>query len=158
MPRFYFDFAKHKRYFEIGETPWTPTLSVFFGLDLALDKLLEEGMEKVFQRHSQVAQAMRNGARALGLRLLVADERYASNTVTSVLLPEGVDGGRLQDLLQREHGVVLAGGQGPLQGKIFRVGHMGYCTQADIQGVLTALKAVLPKVGGSGVHPARAPS
>ncbi|MBI4233035.1 MAG: alanine--glyoxylate aminotransferase family protein, partial [Chloroflexi bacterium] len=155
MPRFYFDFAKHKSYFERGQTPWTPTLSVLYGLDLALDKLLKEGMERVFQRHVQIGQQTRQGVKALGLRLLAEDERYASNTVTAIRIPEGVDARQLLGLLRTEHQVVLAGGQGSLDGKIFRIGHMGYCSPEDIQGALKALEVTLPKVRGKAGTPSR---
>ena len=152
MPRFYFDLPSAQRYLERGQNPWTPGVSLLYGLDVALDMLLKEGIEHVFSRHARTAEMTRQGVRALGLELL-AEEAYASNAVTAVKLPEGVDGGKLSSLLLTEHSVVLAGGQGPLQGKIFRVGHMGQVTEGDIQEVLHALETTLPKVG---FNPARA--
>ena len=135
MPRFYFDLQAAQRYLERGQNPWTPGVPLFYGLDVALDMLLEEGMEQVFRRHTHIANMTRQGVRALGLELL-ADDAHASDTVTSVKLPDGVDGGKLSELMRTEHSVVLAGGQGSLQGKIFRVGHMGPVTEEDIQEVL----------------------
>ena len=103
-------------------------------------------MGNVFERHAGIGRMTRSGVKELGLSLF-CDESVASNTVTAVNVPEGVDGGQLLDLMRREHRVVLAGGQGSLSGKIFRVGHMGLCTAEDIQDVLDSLAVVLPQVG-----------
>ncbi len=146
MPRFYFDVAAYKRSFENGQPPFTPTLSVMFALDLVLDRMLEEGMQSVFERHARVGDMTRLGMKRLGLSLF-ADERVASNTVTAVTVPEAVDGRGLLEVIREEHNVVLAGGQQSLSGKIFRVGHMGYCTPSDVQEVLDALAVALPKLG-----------
>ena len=83
----------------------------------------------------------------LGLELLCQDDRHASNTVTAIKVPAGVDGARLVGLMRTEEQVVLAGGQGKLARDIFRIGHLGYVTREDITEVLEALKRVLPKVG-----------
>jgi aspartate aminotransferase-like enzyme len=148
MPRFYFDFARHKSYFERGETPWTPALSVLFGLDVTLERMLAEGMPAVHRRHAAVGHKARDGLKALGLKLFAADERYASNAVTAVQVPPEVKAADLLGRLRTEHGVVLAGGQGPrMEGKVFRIGHMGFVSEADIDGVLGALRQVLPQVG-----------
>ena len=146
MPRFYFDLPAAQRYLERGQTPWTPNVSVFYGLDIAMDMLLEEGMERVFSRHAHIANMTRQAVRSLGLELL-ADERHASNTVTAVKLPEVVDGRALSGVLREEHSVVVAGGQGSLQGRIIRIGHMGQVTEQDIREVFRALEATLPKMG-----------
>lgn len=146
MPRFYFDMAEYKHYFEIGQPPFTPAVSVFFALDLALAKILKEGMGGVFERHASIGKLTRDGVRALGLSIL-PDEKVASNTVTAVKVPEGVDARKLLGILRQEYGVELSGGQAKLSGKIFRIGHMGYCTPQDIQEVMDALRAALPRVG-----------
>jgi aspartate aminotransferase-like enzyme len=114
---------------------------------MALDKLHEEGMENVYERHANITKLTRDGIRDLGLELLVEDDRLASNTVTAVKMPEGIDGSKLMSLTRTDENVVLAGGQGKLSGKIFRIGHLGYVTPEDIQEVLDSLKNVLPKVG-----------
>ncbi|MBI4311968.1 MAG: alanine--glyoxylate aminotransferase family protein [Chloroflexi bacterium] len=149
MPRFYFDLAAAKRYLQRGQTPWTPAVSVFFALDASLELIDKEGMESVFTRHAVVAKKTREGVKSLGLKLL-ADERYASNTVTAVRVPEGVKAADIISRMDKEENVVLASGQGKLDGKIFRVGHLGYCSEADIQGVIDGLKRVLPMVGYKG--------
>ena len=149
MPRFYFDMSAYKRYFEIGQPPYTPAISAMFALDLALQKIEAEGMGSVFERHASVAQMTRDGVKMLGLTLFPQDESFASNTVTAVKVPEGVDASKLLGLLRTEHDVVLSGGQQSLNGKIFRIGHLGQTTAEDIQGVLDALAVALPKAGFS---------
>lgn len=146
MPRFYWDFGQARRYLEIGENPWTPAISVVFAMTVALDMLLKEGIKNIFARHARVAQATRDGIKALGLPLF-ADPKHASNTVTSVSIPDGLDGAKLRQMLRTEYGVVLAGGQQKLDGKIFRIGHLGMVDESDIQEVLAAIKAALPRVG-----------
>ena len=147
MPRFYFDLSMAKSYLQTGQTPFTPNLSAMYGLSRALDVLLEEGMENVFGRHHTIAQLTRDGARDLGLELLVADEAYASNTVTAIKVPEGVDQKALMGKMRTEHNVVLAGGQGRMSADIFRIGHLGAVAKEDITEVMDALKIVLPEVG-----------
>ena len=147
MPRFYFDLSLARRSLEQGQTPFTPNLAALYGLSLALDKLLEEGLENVFGRHASIGQFTRDGVRELGLELLVADESYASNTVTAVKMPESVDGKRLMTLMSTEQNVVLAGGQGKMSDDTFRIGHLGHVTKDDINGVMAALRKVLPEVG-----------
>lgn len=149
MPKFYFDLAEAQWYLERGQTPWTPAVSALYGLSLALDKLLAEGLENVYERHANIGQFTRDGIKDLGLELLPQDEAYASNTVTAIKIPENVDGAKFVGNMRTEENVVLAGGQGKLSGKIFRIGHMGYVTEQDIEEVLEALKVVLPKVGFS---------
>ena len=149
MPRFYFDLKEAQSYLERGQTPWTPNLSILYGLSLALDKLLAEGMESVFQRHATLGRFTRDGVRDLGLELLAQDEAFASNTVTAIKIPESVDSSKFMGMMRTEEKVVLAGGQGKLSGKIFRIGHLGYVSREDIEEVLAALKVVLPKVGYS---------
>ena len=148
MPRFYFDVAQYKKYYEIGQPPFTPSVSVMFALDVALDQLLSEGMGSVYERHAAIGQFTRDGVRNLGLDLFPRDESSASNTVTAVTVPDGVDAAALVANLRTEHGVVISGGQASLAGKIFRIGHMGRTTEGEIQDVLDALEDVLPRVGG----------
>ncbi|MDA1127113.1 MAG: alanine--glyoxylate aminotransferase family protein [Chloroflexi bacterium] len=147
MPRFYFDLSMAKHYLETGQTPFTPNLSAMYGLSLALDILLEEGMENVFGRHATIAKFTRDGARALGLELLVGDEAYASNTVTAIKMPVGVDQKTFMGKMRTEHNVVLAGGQGRMSADIFRIGHLGAVEKSDITEVMDALAKVLPEVG-----------
>ncbi|MFQ6057571.1 MAG: pyridoxal-phosphate-dependent aminotransferase family protein [Anaerolineae bacterium] len=143
MPRFYFDFAAARRYLERGQNPFTPAVSLVYALHEGLQLMRAEGLANIIARHRRVGERARQGIRALGLRL-VADERHASNTVTAVWAPEGVDVKDLRRRLREEHGVELTGGQGPLAGRVFRIGHLGWVTEADIDSMLEALRAILP--------------
>lgn len=147
IPRYYFDYTKAKSYLEKGQTPWTPAISIYFAMDVALEKLRKEGLPAIHERHARLGQFTRDNVKALGLKLLAKDERYASNTVTAVWVPEGVDGPSLNKLMRTEYNTVLAGGQGPLTGKIFRIGHLGLVTQEDLQACFDALRQALPRVG-----------
>lgn len=143
MPRFYWDFTQAKNFMARGgQTPWTPAVSTIFAFSAALDILSKEGLPNIIARHARVAKKTRDGVKALGLKLL-ADERYASNTVTAVWPPEGVDPGKLRGVLRDKHQVVLAGGQGKLDGKIFRIGHLGWVDEGNIERVLLCLKLTL---------------
>ena len=146
MPRSYFDFSQAWNYLERGQTPWTPAVSVLCALDVALQQLIAEGLQEVFQRHARIGQMTRNGVKALGLELF-AHERWASDTVTAVEIPPGMDGAKPVERLRKEYNIILGGGQQALQGKIFRIGHMGYCFEQDIKEVLDALGEVLPQMG-----------
>jgi len=147
IPRYYFDYKKAKSYLEKGQTPWTPAVSVYFAMDVALKKLEAEGLANIHARHAKLGQYTRDNVKALGLKLLAADERYASNTVTAVVVPEGVDGAALNKMMRTEYNTVLAGGQGALTGKIFRIGHLGYVTEDDLRACFDALRQALPRVG-----------
>lgn len=143
-PRFYWDFAQAKRYLERGQTPWTPSVTTVYALAASLDMMLKEGLENIFARHARVGQAAREGIKSLGLSLF-ADERYASDTVTSVAASEGLEVKGMLKTLREEHGIELAGGQQTLDGKIFRIGHLGLVTVAEITEVISALRVVLPE-------------
>jgi len=146
MPRFYWDFTKAKNYLERGQTPWTPALSMVFALAVSLEMMLKEGLPSIIARHAGIGKATRDGIKSLGLSLF-ADESYASNTVTAVAASDGLDIKKMRKIMSEEHQVVLAGGQQRLDGKIFRIGHLGWVTEDDIKAVISALKVVLPQAG-----------
>ena len=146
MPRFYWDFAQAKRYLERGQTPWTPAISTVFALSVALEMMLTEGLANIIARHARVGKAARDGVKSLGLSLF-AEESHASNTVTAIKSPDGLEVRKMLRILRQEHQVVLAGGQQRLSGKIFRIGHLGWVTEDDIETVISALKVVMPQAG-----------
>jgi len=146
MPRFYWDFTKAKSYAEKGQTPWTPAIPAVFALSVALEMMLNEGLANIVARHARVAKAARDGIKSLGLSLF-AEETYASNTVTAVAASDGLDTKKLLRILREEHQIVLGGGQQKLDGKIFRIGHLGWVTEDDIKTVISALRVVLPEAG-----------
>lgn len=153
MPRFYWDWSSMKKSLEKGQNPVTPPVSLFYGLQVALKRMEAEGREHILARHTRIGDRTRTGVKRLGLSLLAADERYASNTVTAVWVPEGVDGKALTKLMRAEYDVVLAGGQQSLEGKIFRIGHLGLVSEADIDDCLNKLAEALPRLGFSVATP-----
>ena len=144
MPRYYWDFSKAKDYLQKGQTPWTPAVSIFYALNTTLDLMLSEGLASIFARHARVAQLARNEAQSWGLSLF-PEANYASNTVTAINASDNINVPKLIQLLRDEHEVVIAGGQGRLSGKIFRIGHLGMVNEKDMKIVLQALTKTLPK-------------
>ncbi len=148
LPRFYFDWELSRKNLEKWQHPTTPPVSLFYALDLALERMLEEGREAIFERHAQSGEYVRWRAKDMGLQLL-ADHPYASNTVTAIQIPEGVNAKALLKVLREEDHVVLGGGQGPLEGKIVRVGHLGSFEEADLVEAMDALERRLREAGFS---------
>lgn len=148
MPRYYWDFTLLRTSLEreIPETPFTPAVSIFYALQEGLRLLRAEGLEASFARHRRLARATRAGVEAMGLRP-VADAPCASSAVTAVWLPEGVSARALVDEMYARHRIVLAGGQGKLSGRIFRIGHLGHVQPQDILRCLEALEDVLLHLG-----------
>ena len=124
----------------------TPPVSLFYALDLALEMLLSEGLEAVFVRHRHMGEYVRRHVRAVGLHLL-ASPAHASNTVTAVRVPEGIDAKVLLNMLREHDQVVLAGGQEHLSGKMLRIGHMGCCEVRDLFTALNCLQVRLKEFG-----------
>jgi len=128
----------------------TPPISIVFALREALRIVFEEGLEAGWARHRQNQQALIAGLEALGIELFVPNAKDRLPTVTSVFVPKGVDDGRARRELLDEFGIEIAGGIGPLKGKIWRVGLMGYVSQAKhILFFLAALEKVLLDQGRS---------
>jgi len=145
MPRFYLDLRVHRESAAAGQTPFTPAIAVVYQVDEGLRLMQAEGKDGVFARHEACAAASRAGLRALGFELL-ADDLVASKTVTAAKLPEGEDWKPFNAAI-KAHGVVLAGGQGKLTGKIFRLGHLGSVTVDEILGVIAVLERVAIEQG-----------
>ena len=148
MPRFYFDLREAERYLELGQNPWTPAVSIFYGMDHALTKMLARGdMNETWDFHARIAQYTRDALTGLGLRLVATDLAHASNTVTAAYLPDGVTDEALLGMLRDEYDIIAAEGRGKLAGKVFRIGHMGYVSTEDIDDVTAALREALPRLG-----------
>jgi aspartate aminotransferase-like enzyme len=140
MPRFYLDLRTHRESAAAGQTPFTPAIAVVYQVDEGLRLMQAEGKEGVFRRHEACAAASRAGLQALGFELF-ADQRFASRTVTAAKLPDGHEWKPFNSAI-KAHGVVLAGGQGKLTGKIFRLGHLGSVTIDEILGTISVLERV----------------
>jgi serine---pyruvate transaminase len=156
-PRFYFDWAAYKVSYDLPdpESPWTPAISLLLGLREALRLYQEEGEEAVLARHRLLSDATKEGVRALGLDL-DGEHLERAWAVTSVRAPEGIDGNELVAKVRADHGIILGPGQGPLKGKVFRIGHLGQYDRFDIVRCLAALELTLEAMGypvkrGSGV-------
>jgi aspartate aminotransferase-like enzyme len=145
MPRFYLDLRSHREAAADGETPFTPAIAVVFQVDEGLRLMQEEGGEAIFARHEACAAASRAGLAALGFELF-ADERHYSRTVTAANVPDGLDWKAFNGTL-KERGLVLAGGQGKLKGRIFRLGHLGSVTVEEILGAIAMLEAASIEFG-----------
>lgn len=146
MPRFYWDFTLMKKYMERDQTPYTPAVNLLFGLREALRLLRSEGLPAIFERHRRLAEATRAGAQALGFTLL-ADPRYASNSVTALRVPAGIVPRELRRRLREKYGVIIAGGQGKLEGEVVRIGHLGWVSPTDLMVTLASLEEVLREMG-----------
>ncbi|MBI3087764.1 MAG: alanine--glyoxylate aminotransferase family protein [Candidatus Omnitrophica bacterium] len=145
-PRYYFDLRLAKKALADDDTPFTSSVSLVVAMDEALKLILEAGLPQVLQRCRLMAQATRAGVEAIGLSLFA---KRPSNAVTAVNVPAGVDGKKLTKHIQDRYNVTLAGGQGEMAGKIFRVAHMGYIGPFDILIALGAIELSLLELGGS---------
>lgn len=157
--RFYWDLEKARKGAATGQTPFTPAIPQVAALVESLRIIRAEGQPGMFARHRRLRDMTRQGARALGLELLAADA-VASAAVTAVLPPAGLEANALRKVLRDRFNVVAAGGQGKLDNKIFRIGHLGYVQDLDIIVVLAALEMSLNICGhrvelGSGVRAAQ---
>jgi serine---pyruvate transaminase len=145
-PRFYFDWERTRKAQGALDAPFTPPVSIVAGLDVALRLLLDAGLDDVFDRHVRLGHACREGAKAMGLELFSPDEDRSA-VVTAIRAPEGIDATELVLALRDRFGITIANGQGPLKGKIFRIGHIGYFDVFDITTALAAVELVLADLG-----------
>jgi aspartate aminotransferase-like enzyme len=150
--RFYFDWGKTAK----GQrkspptSAFTPAVTLFNALDVALDMIETEGLQDVFERHRLLASATRAGVAALGLELY-GDPDERSTVVTALDLPADIDGGKVPGAL-RKLGITANGGQDALKGKILRIAHCGYFGAFDILTSLSGLEIVLSQLGHDVEH------
>jgi aspartate aminotransferase-like enzyme len=157
LPKYYFSLKQARKAMNKNQTPWTPALTLIIGLNEALKMIRQEGLENIYARHQRLGDATRAAVKALGLELLA---KHPSNVLTAVKMPESLDTGALVKYLRDEFGVLIAGGQAHLKGKIIRIAHLGYMDDFDIVVVISALERGLKKMGfsfdlGSGVKAAQ---
>ena len=141
-PRFYFDWQRTRTAQSKLDAAFTPPVSLVAALDVALGLLLEEGLEASFDRHVRLGRAARAGVKAMGLELFSPDEDRSA-VVTAVRAPDGIDADDVVKALRDRFGMTIAGGQGDLKGKIFRLGHIGWFDVFDITTMLAAVEIVL---------------
>ena len=157
-PSFYLDLRKAREFAALGQTPWTPPVSVAFALDVALEMYEAEGAEQVWKRHHLRAQAIRAAVQAIGLEVFSSESAH-SPTVVSIRVPQGIEAAAVQKTMREVHGIVISGGQKELKGKIFRIGTMGDVLQSELLGALGTFELVLAQHGyqselGAGVRAA----
>ena len=149
LPRYYFDWAAVIELNRKGYFPYTPATQLIFGLDEALKMLDEEGLPSVIARHALLAQGVRSAVAAWKLSLVAERPEAASNSVTAVRLPEGQDADRLIALAGAQFHLALGAGLGPLQGRVFRIGHLGALNALEVLAVLGGLEMALRTLGCS---------
>lgn len=159
LPKFYWDAAKVKKALDKGQNPYTPAISLLFGLQESLKMIEEEGLENIYRRHELLAKMVRAAVQAINLELLPG-ETISSSVVTAIKAPTGVNAKDIQKILREQYAVTVAGGQRHLEGKIFRIGHLGYACAADMLVVIAFLEMALHKLGhklelGAGVQAAQ---
>jgi len=119
-----------------GFFPYTPATNLLYGLREALTMLFEESLEHVFARHRRHAEATRRAVRAWGLEVLCANPEEYSSSLTAALVPEGQDADRVRKIILERFDMSLGMGLGKLQGKIFRIGHLGDFNDLTLAGTL----------------------
>jgi aspartate aminotransferase-like enzyme len=160
-PRYYFDWnrtVKGQRK-DPPDSPFTPAVSLFMALDVALDLIEEEGLDHVFERHRLLGRATREAVKGLELELFGPEDEN-SNVVTAIKLPESIDGAKVPKTMRDKYGITIAGGQNQLKGKIARIAHCGYYGAFDIVTTIAALEMTLKELGadvelGAGVAAAQ---
>ena len=159
--RFYFDWQKTLKgqRKDPPDSPFTPPVSIFMALDVALRLIQDEGLDNAFERHRLLGRAARAAVKALDLELFGPEDEGA-NVVTAIKVPEGVDGAKVPKTMRDKYGVTIAGGQNQLKGKIVRIAHTGYFGAFDILTTMSALEMTLSELGhpldlGAGVGAAQ---
>ncbi len=156
LPKYYFSFAAERKAIEKNQSAYTPAVSLVIGLRESLRLILAEGLADVFARHDRLARATRAGVQALGLELFA---EHPGCACTAVKAPAGIEGEAIVKGF-RKRGITIAGGQGSMKGKIFRIAHMGYVDGFDVLTALGALELILTDLGypvklGEGIRAAQ---
>jgi len=141
-----------------GYWPYTPNTNLLYGLNEALDMLLDQGLDSVFARHHRWGEAVRSAVRAWGLPIQCADPAVYSPVLTGVITPEGVDADALRKLIHQRFDLSLGTGLGRVKGRMFRIGHLGDCNDLTLMAALSGVEMGLKLSGivtaGSGVQAA----
>ena len=146
LPKYYFDIGAYRKYFANFQPPFTPCLTSLFALELVLERISADGVERSVSEHTAVAEEVRTGVRSIGMELFAKNPATASNTLTAVKLPSGVDGKAVVKAARDQHGVVFGGGPGKTAGKIVRIGHMGRVQMDGANQALEVLSKVIEEV------------
>lgn len=136
---YYFDLRRYAKYAHEAETPFTPAVSTLFALDVALDVLFAEGLERRIARHAQAGAYVRGELARLGLELFV-ERGYESNTLTAF---KTGDADRIKNELKQKYDYDIAGGYAELKGKMLRIAHLGNFEMKRLESLIAALEDVL---------------
>ncbi len=147
LPRAYWNWEEMLAANEAGFFPYTPATNLLYGLREALHMLQEEGLDNVFARHARHSEATRRAVRAWGLEILCAEPAEYSNSLTAVVVPEGHDADRVRGIVLERFDMSLGTGLGKLQGKVFRVGHLGHFNDLMLAGTLCGVEMGLALAG-----------
>ncbi len=145
LPKYYFDLTAERKAVSKNEAHFTPAVAIMLGLREVLKMIDAEGLDNVFRRHERLARATRSGVEALGLELFAT--ATPSPALTAVVAPKGIDGEKILATYSTSHNITIAGGQGEMKGKVFRLGHMGYVGDFEVITALGALEQVLHELG-----------
>ena len=160
LPRFFFDFKQMAQMTHQGGFPYTPPMQLLAGLQHSVDLLLTEGLDAVFSRHFKMGEGVRQAAAAWNLDLCCEDLQYASDTVTTIMVPEGFNADRLVEHAYTRYGMSFGVGLGKLAGQAFRIGHLGMLSESQALSGLAVIEMAMrdldyPIVSGSGVAAAQ---
>jgi alanine-glyoxylate transaminase/serine-glyoxylate transaminase/serine-pyruvate transaminase len=161
MHRCYFDFQDHLKANATGYFPYTPALPLLYGLREALAILFEEGLDQVYARHTHLAKGVRAAVSAWGLKCCAKEEKWNSDTVTAIVVPEGKDAAKVIDIAYRRYNLALGAGLSKVAGKVFRIGHLGDLNELMLLGAIAGAEMAMLDAGitvtpGSGVAAAQA--
>lgn len=155
--RCYFDLADMIKANASGYFPYTPSLPLLCGLRESLNIIFEEGLEYIFSRHQYLAAGVRAAVtKGWGLKLCAKEPKWYSNTVSAVLVPEGINGAHVIDVAFRRYNLALGAGLSKMAGKLYRIGHLGDLNELMLMGALAGAEMSMLDVGiqvapGSGV-------
>jgi alanine-glyoxylate transaminase/serine-glyoxylate transaminase/serine-pyruvate transaminase len=147
LPRSFWDWKAMLAANAAGYFPYTPATNLLYGLDAALDMLLEEGLPNVFARHDRHAEATRRAVRAWGLETQCADPRHHSSSLTAVRVPEGHSADALRAVILERFNMSLGNGLGQLRDRVFRIGHLGDLGDLQLMGTLSGVEMGLRAAG-----------
>jgi len=147
LPRSFWDWRPMLAANATGYFPYTPATNLLYGLDAAVDMLLEEGLENVFARHDRHAEATRRAVRAWGLEIQCEVPRHYSSSLTAVRVPEGHSANALRATILERFNMSLGNGLGPLNDRVFRIGHLGDFGDLQLVGTLGGVEMGLRAAG-----------
>ncbi len=155
--RCYFDLADMISANPMGYFPYTPALPMLYGLREALDIIFEEGLDNIFSRHHYFAEGVRHAVtEGWGLKLCAKAPKWYSDTVSAIMVPEGINGAHVIDVAFRRYNLALGAGLSKVAGKLFRIGHLGDLNELMLMGAIAGAEMAMLDVGvdvvpGSGV-------